>query len=347
MKKVHYIGIVLFVFCLFCRWFPAVADFYARVCYPAISAGLSFCASAVDFSLEEIVVLGFVAVLLWVLVKAIVRKKGFGWYLGKTALALMWLMVWFYMGWGNNYFRTPMQARMGIQRQLFMEETFNDFVYDYTDSLNALRSCSSLPSQQTLEEDIKAFYNNTLPRYGYTPLKSWQHPKKPLINRLYSAVNVSGFLGPFFCETHVNLDVPADDYPFTLAHEMAHLAGVTSEAEANYWAYAYCRHSQDEALRFCGYFSIFPHVASNVRTFMTEDYYDYWMKRNVHADIRDRYVAEREYWEALRIPFVDGIQSWLMDASLKHNRVESGAREYSEVVGLILTMEAWEQAHGL
>ena len=36
-----------------------------------------------------------------------------------------------------------------------------------------------------------------------------------------------------------------------------------------------------------------------------------------------------------------------MDASLKHNRVNSGAREYSEVVGLILTMEAWEQTHGL
>ena len=73
-----------------------------------------------------------------------------------------------------------------------------------------------------------------------------------------------------------------------LAHELAHLAGVTSEAEANFWAYAYCRHSKEEALRFCGYFSIFPHVASNVRLFMSEDYYNYWMKRNVHADIRER-----------------------------------------------------------
>ena len=346
MKKIHYIGIALLVFCLCCRWFPAVADFYAGVCYPGISAVLSLCASVVPFSLEEIVVLGFVAAFLWVLVKAIVRKKGFGWYLGKTALVLIWLMVWFYMGWGNNYFRTPLQARLGIQRQLFMEDRFNQFLYDYTDSLNDLHLAAVLPDKDALEADIKAFYNETLPDVGYARLRKWQHPKKPVLGGLYSAVGVLGFVGPFFCETQVNRDLPEESYPFTLAHEMAHLAGVTSEAEANYWAYLYCRRSGTESLRFCGYFSIFPHVATNVHSFMTEDYYAYWMK-SIHPDVRERYETEREYWEALRVPAVDRIQSWLMDASLKHNKVSSGAREYSEVVSLILTMEAWEQANSL
>ena len=120
----------------------------------------------------------------------------------------------------------------------------------------------------------------------------------------------------------------------------------TSEAEANYWAYAYCLHSGADALRFCGYYSLFPHVATNVHSFMTEDYYAYWM-RSILPEIRERYASEQAYWEALRVPVVDRVQSWLMDASLKHNKVSSGAREYSEVVRLILTMEAWEQARGL
>lgn len=272
MKKVHYIGIALFVFCLCCRWFPAVADFYAGVCYPAVSTALSWFAGLVPFSLEEIVALGFVGAFLWVLVKTLVRKKSFWWYLGKSALVAMWLVTWFYMGWGNNYFRTPLQERLGIRNQLFTEDAFNHFLYSYTDSLNDLRSATALPERETLEADIKAYYNETLPGFGYTRLKSWQHPKKPLLGRLYSAVGVLGFVGPFFCETHVNLDVPEGDYPFTLAHEMAHLAGVTSEAEANYWAYMYCRHSRADALRFCGYYSIFPHVATNVNTFMTSGY---------------------------------------------------------------------------
>ena len=346
MKKIHYIGLILFVFCLCCRWFPAVADFYARVCYPAVSTVLSLLASVVPFSLEEIVVLGFAAAFLWVLIKTLVKKKSFWWYLGKSALVVMWLVVWFYMGWGNNYFRTPLQERLGIQTQLFTEDAFNHFLYNYTDSLNDLHTTAALPDKDAVEADIKAFYNETLPGYGYTRLKNWQHSKKPLIGRLYSAVGVLGFVGPFFCETHVNRDVPEGDYPFTLAHEMAHLAGVTSEAEANYWAYAYCLHSGADALRFCGYYSLFPHVATNVHSFMTEDYYAYWM-RSILPEIRERYASEQAYWEALRVPVVDRVQSWLMDASLKHNKVSSGAREYSEVVRLILTMEAWEQARGL
>ncbi len=339
MKKIHYIGLVLAVFVLLCRWSVPVAEFYARVCYPAISAGLSFLASAFPFSLEELAVLLFAGLLLLVLVKALVQKKGLGWWLGKTALILVWLVVWLYMGWGNNYFRKPLLERVGIQRQLFSESRFNQFLYAYTDSLNASYSRAPLPEKPLIEADIKAYYTRVLPEYGYAPLRAWQHPKRPLFNRLYSAVGVSGFLGPFFCETHVNQDVLENDYPFTLAHELAHLAGVTSEAEANYWAYRYCIHSVDPAVRYSGYYAVFPHVATNVRSFMVEDYYGYWM-RTVDERVRADYLTQRNHWDALRVDWVDRIQSWLMDTSLKHNRVSSGAQEYSEVVSLIITMEA-------
>ncbi len=339
MKKIHFIGLALLLFVLCCRWFTPVADFYATVCYPVISAGLSWLASAFPFSLEELVVLAFVLALLLVLVRAIVRKKGLWWYLKKTVLVLVWVAVWGYMGWGANYFRTPLLPRIGIQRQLFLEDRFNEFLYAFTDSLNESYGQGELPERTELEADIKAYYVRELPEYGYARLKDWQHPKRPLFNRLYSAVGVSGFLGPFFCETQVNQDVLENDYPFTLAHEMAHLAGVTSEAEANYWAYDYCTHSADPRLRYCGYYAVFPHVAANVRSFMTEEYYNYWMK-GVLPEIRAEYVASREHWDALRIDWVDRIQSWLMDTSLKHNGISSGAREYSEVVSLIITMEA-------
>ena len=76
MKKIHYIGLILFLFCLCCRWFPAVADFYARVCYPAVSTVLSLLVHArlisagtlphvpvhqgeLDFSLSHIVSVRF------------------------------------------------------------------------------------------------------------------------------------------------------------------------------------------------------------------------------------------------------------------------------------------------
>ncbi len=339
MKKIHYIALALAVFVLLCRWSVPVAEFYAKVCYPAISAGLSYLASAFPFSLEELAVLAFPAMLLYVLVRTLAAKKRLGWWLGKTALVLVWLFVWLYMGWGNNYFRAPLLQRIGIQRQFFSEDRFNQFLYAYTDSLNGSFSKDALPDKSSIEADIKTYYIRELPTYGYASLREWQHPKRPLLNRLYSAVGVSGFMGPFFCETQVNRDVLDYEYPFTLAHELAHLAGVTSEAEANYWAYRFCTQSASPAIRYSGYYSLLPHVAANVRTFMAEEYYAYWM-RTVDAQIRADYVAQREHWDALRVDWIDRVQTFLMDKSLKHNGVSSGAKEYNEVVSLIITLQA-------
>ena len=80
-------------------------------------------------------------------------------------------------------------------------------------------------------------------------------------------------------------------------------------------------------------------VAANVRTFMAEEYYAYWM-RTVDAQIRADYVAQREHWDALRVDWIDRVQTFLMDKSLKHNGVSSGAKEYNEVVSLIITLQA-------
>lgn len=43
-----------------------------------------------------------------------------------------------------------------------------------------------------------------------------------------------GCHGTVFAEAQVNEDVLPEQYPFTMAHEFAHLLGVGSEAEANY-----------------------------------------------------------------------------------------------------------------
>ena len=124
MRKSDFIGVLLLAFVMGCRYSVAVADFYATRCYPVISHGLSWCAAFVPFSLEEIIVIGFVLAFVRVLVRAVRRKQGFGRWLGKTLRLVLWLVVWFYMGWGNNYFRTPLYPRMGKHRTTFEKEAF-------------------------------------------------------------------------------------------------------------------------------------------------------------------------------------------------------------------------------
>ena len=338
MRKSDITGFILLAFVLGCRYCAPLADFYAERCYPVISAVLSRIAAVVPFSLEEIVVIGFAAALIAVPVRSIRKKEGFFPCLGKTGRVVLWLVVWLYIGWGINYFRTPLYQRNGITPAEFEDAAFSRFIADYTDALNGTAGPTTPLDRKALEADIKTFYAETLPAWGYPALRPWQHVKKPLVNRLYSAVRVLGFMGPFFCETQLNLDLTEREYPFTLAHELAHLSGVTSEAEANYWAYAYCRQSGNPAVRYSGHMGLFPYAATSAASLWTEDRYTAW-KESVSDSVKDDYTQTHAYWEAKRIGFVDAIQQWMMDRFLKTNGIADGARDYVGVIGMLMTMD--------
>ena len=338
MRKSDIIGLLLLAFVIGCRFHTPLADFYAERCYPVISAGLSIAASVVPVSLEEIVVIGFALAFLVVLISSICKKKGFFRWLWNTVRVAIWVVVWLYIGWGINYFRTPLYPRMGIERATYEEETFRRFLTDYTEALNETAGESFHMGQEALEADVKEYYSAKVSDFGYTALRPWQHVKEPLLNPLYSAVGVLGFMGPFFCESQVNLDLPDIELPFTLAHELAHLAGVTSEAEANYWAYAYCCQSGNPAIRYSGYLGLLPYAASSAKGFLSEEKYADWIS-TVSTRALDDYETNRRFWDGKRVDVIDRIQRWMMDRFLKSNGVSEGARDYYGVIGLIMTLD--------
>ena len=94
-------------------------------------------------------------------------------------------------------------------------------------------------SQPDIEQKIKPVYAEVPDKYGLTRPESFQHPKQSFCNALYSGVGVLGYMGPFFDESHVNHELLPVQLPFTYAHELAHLLGVSSEAEANFWLIKY------------------------------------------------------------------------------------------------------------
>lgn len=61
MRKSDFIGLALLGFVIGCRYSAPVADFYAQKCYPVLSTVLSRVVSACPVSLEEVVVVGFIA----------------------------------------------------------------------------------------------------------------------------------------------------------------------------------------------------------------------------------------------------------------------------------------------
>ena len=341
MRKGNFIGLLLLAFCAACRFFRPVADFYSQTLYPVISGGLSALSSVIPFSFEEIVVLAFAAILIGILVRTIVRKEKFGRWLGKTLVVLMWLVVWFYMGWGNNYHRTGLYERNGIKTVAYDEDAFKGFLATYTANLNALAVESDTYDQARFEDEVKAFYTEVASNYGYAPLRRWQHVKKPLINRLFSAVGVQGYMGPFLAESQVNGDVTCVEYPYVAAHELSHLAGVTSEAEASYWGFACCRQSADAPVRYSGYLCLLPYVSQQAKALLPAEDYAAWMT-TVSDKPKADLAASREIWQAKRVGWIENIQRWMQNLLLKGNGVSEGTKDYFGVVSMLMTMDARE-----
>ena len=337
MKKILSVvlALALLAFCLVCRFVPGVGEWYALNLYPWISGVLSLVSSPFPFSLEEVIVLGFVGYLIYIIVRSI-RKRSFGSWLGSTLLTILWLYVWLYMGWENNYFRSSFYERGSLERVAYDEKEFMDFLSDYSYNLDASYCKVESIDKKALCRDIKDFYRRQDSSWGLTTPRSWQRPKRPLINILYSSVGVLGFMGPFAGESQLNADLLPSQYPFTLAHELAHLYGVSSEAEANYWAYKYCTGSSDKAVRYSGYFSLLGYVWSNAAGVLPKDSLSVWLK-GISPEIMEEYAYERDYWNSKRVNILDKTQTVMMEANLRSNGISEGAKNYNQVVGMILS----------
>ncbi|MBQ0060928.1 MAG: DUF3810 domain-containing protein [Bacteroidaceae bacterium] len=329
--------IVLFVFVLLIRFIPYGGEFYATYLYPSISSFLSWVASCVSFSLEEWLVLLFAFVLVFYPIIAFLCGRNWKRTLKGELEVAGWLFVWFYMGWGCNYFRNSFYERLMVAPLPYSETLFDHYLSDYTDSLNASYVAVSKIDEVKVREEIKELYRCVPYGYGLTEPKDYQEPKELCFNELYSSVGVLGYMGPFFCESQVNEELLPVQYPFTYAHELAHLLGVSSEAEANFWAYTVCTHSHIRAVKYAGYLGMLPYIMQNLSKTHSKEFFNEWQER-VNPSILQERKQISKYWQDRHSSFLGGVQNVFYDLFLKSNKISNGKQNYADAIAMIIAV---------
>lgn len=313
-------------------------DFYATHVYPALSSVLSLIASPFGFSLQALVITAFAVAFIWIIVRACRRKQGVLNCLSKLVTILLWAFVWAYLGWCLNYSRSPVTARVESSPAVYDSTAFCSFLSEFTEELNASWVPDMELDADEMEREVKAFYASVPERYGLCRPKSWQHSKSMPLRRLESAMGILGYIGPFFCESHLNPDIPSAELPYTFAHEYSHLLGVSSEAEANWWAFQCCSRSDDPGMRYSAYLCMLSPVISNSSHLLSEDDFKGWAG-TIRREVKDDFNANREFWQSKRNTALDEAQRWIYDLFLRSNNIPSGVKNYSEVVGLMMALE--------
>ena len=330
------------VFVILCRYMPNLAEGYARIVYPPLSAALSAFSSLFPFPLMEVFVVGLILALIIYPIR--LRKKGIRLrqILFREGEILAWVYVWFYLGWGLNYYRYNIYTRLHTPPVAYEEQHFKDFLKDYTERLNTTYQPPTKMNEVELKEHVHAFYTQLPSTYGLAKPHAWQKPKDFIFTPIYSKVGVLGSMGPFFAEAQLNADLPEVQYPFTYAHEFSHLLGVSNEAEANYWAYRACTESSLPILQYCGYFGLFPYVIANASYLLSKEEFQAWTQ-TIKPKIIEQYNKKNTYWRELYSPWVGKIQDFTYNLFLKGNKIPSGKKNYAEVIGLLLSLPKEEK----
>lgn len=316
---------------------PGVAEFYACRIYPVITGVLSRISSLFPFSVGDCFIYGSIIGILAYLIYAVVKKRPWKKTVGHIVEYLLWVYVWFYMAWGLNYFRENFFVRTQIPYVDYSEDDFRSFLSAYTDSLNASFTPVEKIDHAVVAEEVKNGYQEIAGHFGLVPPAAYLHPKPMLIPSLMSGVGVLGYIGPFFTEYNLNPDLLPVQYPFTYAHEMAHVLGISSEAEANLYGFLVCSRSEVPEIRFSAYFALLPYVLGNVYQLLPEEEFEQW-KETISPEIKKAYNDKVAYWQGLYSPAIGDIQDTLYNWFLKSNNIPSGRKNYSEVIALLMAL---------
>ena len=142
-------------------------------------------------------------------------------------------------------------------------------------------------------------------------------------------------MGPFFAESYINPEMDAD--VFVYAHELSHWLGVSSEAEANFWAFQICSRSTSQAIRHSAYMGLFPYVLANASSLLSSSDLQQWI-HTIRPEVLTAYQKQRAKRAALYSPLLGKMQDTLYNWYLRSNQISSGQKNYAEVIGMLLSL---------
>jgi hypothetical protein len=309
-----------------------IEKYYSNAIYPVLATLLSAISGIFPFSMWDIFWSLFVVYALYVLGRVIFRKIKPGIFLLRTLQVAAVMYAFFYLSWGYNYFRQPIEKRLSWTQHIEKKDMFPTVLDTLISNANASRVEISESDYPAIDSLVEISYRKNASHFGYDYPNGSRRAKTMVFTWFFAKSGVSGYFGPFFNEVHLNGELLPTEYPFVLAHEKAHQFGISGEAEANFMAWYICNASDDNRLKYSAsiqllqYFFADPFHREAIREFLKH------FDKKAMADI----MAQRNHWKELRNETLDKAQTTANNAYLKSNKIHEGVMNYNSVVRLTI-----------
>ena len=251
--------------------------------------------------------------------------------LGAAAAVAAGVYLWFFLSWGLNYQRLPVATRLGLDRSRATPAAVGRFATRTVHELNRLRPLAHgrpWPSPADTAAGLRPAFAAAVARLRQRDVVAgW--PKRSLLQPWFRWAGIDGVTNPFVPEVVVNSDLLAVEWPFTLAHEWGHLAGLAHESEASYAGWLTCLAAGDQA-RYSAHLWVLGHAAAGLPRSERERLIAQ-LDAGPLSDLRA--ISARS---AQSVPMVRNVSWATYDRYLKTNRVSEGLRSYDGALVLIL-----------
>ncbi len=304
---------------------------YSEGLYPVIASVLSRLSSISPFSLDDIFYIGLILFFIILVALLIFRRVKAGIFSRFLINTLAIIYIAFYWLWGFNYFRVEINERLDIPEQTPSADNFTLALDHLINSANSYRPDTFDISYADINILVEKSYNKQSGFLRIDYPQGVRRPKPITFSRFFAKAAISGYFGPFFNEVHINSYLLPVEYPWTLAHEKAHQFGITSEAEANFYAWYVCNSSENMQIEYAANLNAlfyFLYEAKKMRSYKT-----------TFSKIDKKVISDMKqiinHWQKLRNAQVEKAASKANDTYLKTNKIEKGVDDYDGVVKYI------------
>jgi hypothetical protein len=283
------------------------------------------------------------------------QQGGAAWWItrGIGGLCLLlnglgWLLFLFFWLWGFNYYRIPVEQALGLLPVPLdgaaLKSVFEEESRALAEERRHLRGSKGRAFEESdlprgLEDTLREELTSVLRRAGY-PTAGRVRVRLLQPSGMLLRFSTAGVYLPFSAEGHVDKGLHPVQWPFTLAHEMAHGYGFGNEGVCNFWAALACLQSKDPGIRYAGRLAYWRYIAVEYRRYDPEGFRRAReaLPREVTMDLKAIQKAMDRYPD-----LVPRLQYRLYDSYLKSQGVKEGMKSYSQV---LLLVRSWEQKHG-
>lgn len=316
-----------------------IEQYFSRAWFPPVQRVLTAFSNACPFALMD-VALATVSVLVLAGLLSIARApRGrrlamLARRAGQAAVLAAVGYLAFAAAWGWNYRRQPLTALLDFDDARVTRESvvaLNDAAIAEASRLRPRLppGTAGWADSAGVAADLEPVLDTGTRFLGLPGPVRAGRPKWTILDPYLTRAGVSGVTDPVFLETLVASNLLPFELPAVIAHEWGHLAGLARESDASFFGLLVCLHGSDAA-QYSAWLDIF------VRTFGARDEEGRRaalarLPDEVRADLRA--MAERSKRD--RVQAVSLLAWRTYDTYLRSQRVDSGVRNYGEVVRLV------------